>query len=619
MSSKVQQARPRLPLIFKLSVMMITVISISVASVSLISIRREQANFKAEMEQQADLLLDSLSASGADILYRLQVTSLRSLMTALGTSQAIVGGQVYDNQGHILVRSDAPESESSVVVDDFGKEILDSSETVFNWQSSQLVAGKAVVLGRQKIGAFSIALSTISLNIKTEALRNEGITVALFAIVVGSVISLFLSRSLTRPLRILTNATQHIAGGDLSQTIQLHTQDEFQELARSFNMMVTRLRETINSLKNRANELTQSENKNHALIDSIPDSIYLVNREGKLIDAKKGSMGTSVESLDFSEVFPKEVAGRLKEAVSQVHRVPGVTRIDYETPAVNAQTNYFEVRVTRAGLEETLLLERDITDRRRAEEELRYAKEAAEAANQAKSGFLASMSHELRTPLNAMLGFTSILNLGMLKGAVPLAPAQQNLLQKVEQNGYHLRDLINSVLDLAKIEAGHVSIVITEGHPRVFLEQTVSGMRSLAENRGISLDLHFASDVPEVVLCDVRKLQQIVVNLVGNAIKFTSTGGVTIDVCALDSGKWQIAVRDTGVGMPPDAALYIFEKFRQVDGTDRREYEGTGLGLAIVKNLVELLQGTISVYSEVGHGSTFTVSLDQRMERMVTS
>ncbi len=617
--SQSASAPVRFPLALKLAVAMIVVVTLAVAAVSAIAIRREQASFKTELQQQADLLLDSLAASGADILYRLQVTSLRNLIGALNSSKAIVDSRVYDDTGRILVRADALDADSSAVVDSFGQQILASSETIFNWQAGQLVAGKAVLLGRQKIGAFSVALSTASLDVKTAALRSEGLLVAGVAILAGAVLSLLLSQSLTGPLRTLATATNRIAGGDLSQTIHIRTQDEFQELAGAFNTMVIRLRETIDSLKRRADELARSETKNRALIDALPDSIYLVDRAGTFRDAKRIAAANSSASLELAELFPEQIIGRLREVIDQAPHAAGVMRIDYETQDAQAQTHYFEVRITRSGAAETLLLERDITDRRRAEEDLRRAKEAAEAASQAKSGFLASMSHELRTPLNAMLGFTSILGLGMLKGASPLAPSQQNLLQKVEQNGLHLRDLINNVLDLAKIEAGHVAVVITEGRPHVFLEETISGMRSLALNKGISLDLHFAPEVPEVVLSDVRKLQQIVVNLVGNALKFTTTGGVTVEVCAPDPEKWQIMVRDTGVGMPPDAAQYIFEKFRQVDGTDQREYEGTGLGLAIVKNLVELLQGTISVESEVDCGSTFTLSLDQRLERKTTS
>src|SRR5205823_13522068 len=137
---------------------------------------------------------------------------------------------------------------------------------------------------------------------------------------------------------------------------------------------------------------------------------------------------------------------------------------------------------------------------------------------------------------------------------------------------------INDVLDLAKIESGRMTVLVTEGRPRVFVDETVNAVRSLATSKGLTLELTLAPEVPEVVLCDVRKVQQILTNLLGNAIKFTKEGRVWVEVTAPDSNTWQIAVRDTGIGMPEDAAKYIFEKFRQLDNTDKREYEGTGLG-----------------------------------------
>jgi signal transduction histidine kinase len=149
------------------------------------------------------------------------------------------------------------------------------------------------------------------------------------------------------------------------------------------------------------------------------------------------------------------------------------------------------------------------------------------------------------------------------------------------------------------------------------LEETVNAVRSLADSKKLALELALTPEVPEIVLTDVRKVQQIVTNLLGNAIKFTRSGGVYIDVSAPNADIWRIAVRDTGIGMPPEAAKIIFEKFRQVDDTDRREFEGfegTGLGLAIVKSLTECMRGTIEVQSEPNRGSTFIITLPQRLE-----
>lgn len=245
--------------------------------------------------------------------------------------------------------------------------------------------------------------------------------------------------------------------------------------------------------------------------------------------------------------------------------------------------------------------------------ELVAARDQALESARAKSSFLANMSHELRTPLNAILGFTGILSSGMVKGGAKLEPPQIELLNRIESNGKRLRDVINDILDLAKIESGHINVTATEGRPRLFLEETIGTIKSLAMNKGIELGLIVEPSAPEVVLTDVRKVHQIVVNLVGNAIKFTQKGGVYVEVSGAGTA-WRIAVRDTGIGIPPEALKNIFEKFRQVDETDRREYEGTGLGLAIVKNLTDALQGSVHVTSVPQKGSTFTITLPLRLE-----
>ncbi|MCU0463757.1 MAG: ATP-binding protein [Anaerolineae bacterium] len=245
--------------------------------------------------------------------------------------------------------------------------------------------------------------------------------------------------------------------------------------------------------------------------------------------------------------------------------------------------------------------------------ELIRARDQALESARAKSSFLANMSHELRTPLNAILGFSGILSSGMVKGGTPLEPAQIELLQRIESNGKRLRDVINDILDLAKIESGRIAVTATEARPRHFVEEGVAAMRSLAVNRGIALEVEFAPDAPEVVLTDVRKVNQILTNLLGNAIKFTHEGGVYVNVTG-DGRDWVLKVRDTGIGIPLEAQRNIFETFRQVDETDRREYEGTGLGLAIVRSLAEAMQGRVGVQSEVDKGSTFTVTLPQRLE-----
>ncbi|MBX3061563.1 MAG: ATP-binding protein [Anaerolineae bacterium] len=233
-------------------------------------------------------------------------------------------------------------------------------------------------------------------------------------------------------------------------------------------------------------------------------------------------------------------------------------------------------------------------------------RQRAELADRAKSQFLANMSHELRTPLNAIIGYDEAMIGGMVG---EFTPEQKTLLGHIQFNSRRLLALIDDVLDLAKIESGSLQVFLAPMSPRKVIGELIDNMQALAQKQSISLKVNIAEDVPEVILSDSKKLQQILTNLVGNAVKFTSEGGVTVNVDSRDNSTWRIRVTDTGIGMPPDAASYIFEPFRQVDGTNTRKYKGTGLGLAITKRLVDSLSGSVSVESELGKGSTFTIVL----------
>lgn len=234
------------------------------------------------------------------------------------------------------------------------------------------------------------------------------------------------------------------------------------------------------------------------------------------------------------------------------------------------------------------------------------ARARAEDADRAKSQFLANMSHELRTPLNAVIGYSEAMLGGM---AGEFTAQQQKLLGHIQHNSRRLLALINDILDLSKIESGSVEIYMAPMSPRKVIQDTIESLRSLAQEKEIELQVAFDQGMPELILGDAVKIQQIMVNLAGNAIKFTDKGSVMIDVRAVDKNWWQLAVHDTGIGIPADATAYIFDPFQQVDGTNTRRHKGTGLGLSITKRLVEMMDGTIEVHSEPGKGSTFTINL----------
>ncbi|MEW6079980.1 MAG: ATP-binding protein [Thermodesulfobacteriota bacterium] len=277
-------------------------------------------------------------------------------------------------------------------------------------------------------------------------------------------------------------------------------------------------------------------------------------------------------------------------------------------------------------IEGILSIGTDITEQRRVEEELRRlnleleqrvaqrtvdlaaARDRAESADRLKSAFLAVMSHELRTPLNSIIGFTGIL---LQELAGPLNPEQRKQMGMVQASARHLLALINDVLDISKIEAGQLDLFPTSFDLKSSMEKSIALVTPLAEKKGIDLKLDIAENVDAVTM-DQRRLEQVIINLLNNAVKFTEKGYVLLS-CRNDNDHYAVSVSDTGIGIRDEAIPALFQPFHQVDNGLTRKHEGTGLGLSISKKLIEMMGGTIKVQSQWGKGSTFTIRLPKGM------
>ncbi|MBK5959312.1 hypothetical protein CCR97_14010 [Rhodoplanes elegans] len=282
------------------------------------------------------------------------------------------------------------------------------------------------------------------------------------------------------------------------------------------------------------------------------------------------------------------------------HRI--AVRTGDEIEALADEFNHMAAQLDQsyARLEQTVAVRtRELAERSRQ----------LELANEHKSQFFANMSHELRTPLNAVLGYAELLVDG-LYGELP--PKAIEVLERVQANGRHLLGLINDVLDLSKIEAGQLALSPDVYSMRSVVEQVVAATESLARAKGLELTADIADDLP-LGHGDERRLTQVFLNIVGNAIKFTEHGTVALRAAATD-GQFVVAVRDTGPGIAPEDRRRVFDEFQQVDNSTTRQKGGTGLGLAIARRLVEMHGGTITLDSEVGVGSTFVVQVPVKAE-----
>jgi len=266
------------------------------------------------------------------------------------------------------------------------------------------------------------------------------------------------------------------------------------------------------------------------------------------------------------------------------------------------------LRDARGALLGGVVVFRDITVAKQTEEALQNAKRTAEAANWSKTEFLANMSHEIRTPLSSILGFTELLRRGIG------SPTDQAIyLKTISSSGRHLSALIDDILDLSKIEAGRMEFERVRCSPHEIITEVLSILRVRAQEKGLSLECRWTCGVPETICTDPARLRQLLMNLVGNAIKFTEHGGVTLLATVVPNSpepRFLIEVRDSGIGIPWDRVESIFEPFAQADNSITRRFGGTGLGLAISRYIARGLGGDITVQSEVDRGSVFRITLE---------
>ena len=353
--------------------------------------------------------------------------------------------------------------------------------------------------------------------------------------------------------------------------------------------------------------LSKTNQKIEAILEAFPDLIFYIKVDGTIIDFYLNDTNDLYTLPDIflgkklHQVLPPDTSIKIKDTIAKAIKSRSVEQVDYSLPLAEGE-QFYDARIVALDDENVIAVTRDISDRKKFEQELIKAKDIAENAVKIKSYFLASMSHEIRTPMNGVIGMLNLLK------DTQLTQEQRSQVNIAQSSAESLLSLINDILDFSKVDAGKIELEEIDFNLLRHLSEFAKAMALKAQEKGLELILDVQGINNSIVKGDPGRLRQILTNFVSNAIKFTEKGEIIIK-CTLEEMEEELLftgrITDTGIGIPEDKLNILFESFTQVDASTTRKYGGTGLGLAITKKLCELMDGEIKVYSELGKGSCF--------------
>lgn len=360
-------------------------------------------------------------------------------------------------------------------------------------------------------------------------------------------------------------------------------------------------------------EIVNSENRLRAVLNSLPDLIFIYDNEGRYVDfhvKDKSLLVAPVEGAigkKMTEILPEKLAKPIQQIFNNTIKSGNMQTAEYEVDIPSGK-RLFEARFFRLDNDKVMSIARDITGQKLWERGLMEAKKAAEQANLAKSEFLANMSHEIRTPMNGLLGIIPLME------TTALDPNQKEYLQIIKDSGESLLNIIKDILDYSKIESGEMTLYKSVFNFKNEIEKTIKIFSGLIKEKNLHFSHQFGESVPDYVELDKEKLRQILINIIGNAIKFTPDGGtISLNITGEPFFEKNVIlyfeVKDNGVGIPSDKIEMLTKPFFQLDSSNTKRHQGTGLGLAISQKIIELMGGELTIKSEFGVGSEFSFSL----------
>src|SRR5579863_181479 len=595
----------------------------------------ERGSFRGAITSELTAMAGTLGANTTASLAFNDRQSAVDILSALSAESHVVMGCFFDKKGQFFAAYQRHGSAGRC-----SDAMIRGPET--NFESDSVIVYRPIALGSEPFGWNAIKSDLGALRAKMNRYTQISVAVILVSMLATFLVSSRLIRLIIKPVVDLAETADRVTRHeDYDLRGAVKSDDEVGALIEAFNKMLDRIQERDAALQSSNSQLetrvaertrqlqseiderllaeeTLSEERRtlRVLIDNVPDFMYVKDERScfvvanaslaKSIGAKSPADLLGKTDFDF---YPKDLARGYYEDEQQVMRSQ-TAMFDREEECLDSNGNPIAVLTTKVPLFDKdgrvigiAGVGRDITERQRVEREMQRAKRAAEAASKAKSEFLANMSHEIRTPLNGVMGMTD------LALDTELTREQRDYLETVKSSSDSLLTVINDILDFSKIEAGKIDLESVDFNLRDSLESTLKTVALRADEKGLELLCEVAPEVPEVVCGDSTRLRQVVINLVGNAIKFTETGEIAVRVKAESSEAnhcmLHFSVADTGVGIPEEKRALIFAPFSQADTSTTRKYGGTGLGLTISTRLVEMMGGKIWVESELGQGSQF--------------